>query len=56
MAVNVSTDFANRADPLVPVAFGFGDAAFVPGKVDEFLQAEAALGGWLLERAVSDAA
>ena len=40
---------------MVPVAFDFGDAAFVPDKVDEVLQIEAALGRGLLKFVVSDA-
>ena len=37
---------------MVPVSFGFSDAAFVFNKVDDFLQAEAALIDWFLERPV----
>ena len=55
MAINVITDFANRADSLVTVPFGFGGAAFVPDKVTDFLQFEAARSR-LHRRAVSDAA
>ena len=54
--IDVPAEFAKRADALVPVPFGFGNAAFVPDEVDEFFQAEAAVGNLLIERAGGDAA
>ena len=56
VAINIPANFANRADALVPVPFGFGNAAIVSDEADELFQAEAAVGNLLFERAGGDAA
>ena len=48
LAFGVAAEFAKRADALVPITFGFGNAAIVPEEVDELNQAEAAVGCLLL--------
>ena len=56
LAFGVAAEFAKRADALVPIPFGFGNAALVTDETGELFQAEAAVGNLLIERAGGDAA
>ena len=49
LAINMPADFADRADALVPIPFGFGDAALAAEEIDEPSEREAA--GLLFELA-----
>ena len=49
VAIDVPTNFANRTDALVPVAFGLGNAALIQDERITLIKSEAAGGCMLCE-------